>query len=176
MITSLRQYALRRGSSVEAVSKAVSTGRLQKSVTYVDGYPKINDCDLADREWTANTRARADYRPDYLPEGAPGSVYFVRCETPRCRNCGHEPERSIKVGFTSDVEKRVAELQIGNPFELALVHSFESADPRGTERILHDVCFDPVRVRGEWFREGPVRRLLDAIEAGTIRIDVGKRP
>lgn len=51
---SLRAYARRRGVSPEAVSKAVTTGRLKDSV--VDG--KIADPDLADREWDANTQRR----------------------------------------------------------------------------------------------------------------------
>ncbi len=59
--TSLRAYARRRGVSVEAVSKAVTAGRLRESVVIVGGKPKIADIELADREWTANTRPRVDH-------------------------------------------------------------------------------------------------------------------
>lgn len=52
---SLRAYAKRRGVSVEAVSRAISKGRLTASVVRVGGVPKIADPDLADQEWTANT-------------------------------------------------------------------------------------------------------------------------
>jgi hypothetical protein len=62
-LLSLRAYALRRGVSAEAVSKAVASGRLHKSVTRVDGRPKIVDPELADREWAANTRSNGD-RPE----------------------------------------------------------------------------------------------------------------
>lgn len=55
---SLRAYARRRGVSPEAVSKAVSTGRLSESVVTVDGAPKIADPELADREWEASTRSQ----------------------------------------------------------------------------------------------------------------------
>lgn len=55
---SLRAYARRRGVSAEAVSKAVSAGRLDKSVTRVNGAPKIADPDLADREWREHTAER----------------------------------------------------------------------------------------------------------------------
>lgn len=58
--TSLREYARRRGVSAEAVSKAITAGRLKESVVTVGGKPKIGDVELADREWEANTRPRID--------------------------------------------------------------------------------------------------------------------
>jgi hypothetical protein len=61
---SLRAYAKRVGVSVEAVSKAVTSGRLSGSVVRDErGAPKIGDVELADREWAANTRPRVDYPP-----------------------------------------------------------------------------------------------------------------
>lgn len=60
----LTAYAARRGVSPKAVSKAVAVGRLSSSVTRDQhGAPKIADPELADREWEANTRARADVAP-----------------------------------------------------------------------------------------------------------------
>lgn len=57
----LTAYAKRRGVSPVAVSKAVRTGRLSGSVVRDErGVPAIADPDLADQEWTANTRQRAD--------------------------------------------------------------------------------------------------------------------
>jgi phage terminase Nu1 subunit (DNA packaging protein) len=56
---SLRQYAKRRTPPVspEAVSKAITDGRLVKSVVRDErGAPKISDAELADQEWAANTR------------------------------------------------------------------------------------------------------------------------
>lgn len=61
MSMSLTAYAKRRGVSAVAVSKAVATDRLVQSVGRNDrGQPVILDPELADREWTANTRRRAD--------------------------------------------------------------------------------------------------------------------
>jgi phage terminase Nu1 subunit (DNA packaging protein) len=57
---SLRAYAKRRGVSAEAVSKAIESGRLERSVVVVAGEPKIADAELADREWAANTRPRVE--------------------------------------------------------------------------------------------------------------------
>lgn len=60
----LTAYAARRGVSTVAVSKAVRTGRLSASVVRDErGQPKIADPELADREWTSNTRQRADLPP-----------------------------------------------------------------------------------------------------------------
>jgi hypothetical protein len=52
----LTEYALRRGVSKMAVSKAVSSGRLVQSVTRDEnGRPWVVDPELADREWARNT-------------------------------------------------------------------------------------------------------------------------
>ncbi len=68
---SLRAYAKRVGVSVEAVSKAVTSGRLSASVVRDErGAPKIGDVELADREWAANTRPRVDYPPVAPPPDA----------------------------------------------------------------------------------------------------------
>lgn len=61
--TSLRAYARQRGVSAEAVSKAITAGRLSKSIALVDGQPKIASVDLANREWAENTRARIEDAP-----------------------------------------------------------------------------------------------------------------
>lgn len=76
--TSLRAYAKRRGVSAEAVSKAITAGRLRDSVMMVDGAPKIGDVELADREWEANTRPRIDQpRPALAPAEEPTEIAGV---------------------------------------------------------------------------------------------------
>lgn len=66
---SLTAYAKRRGVSKMAVSKAVASGRLKKSVVRdARGRPRIADPGLADREWKASTDlSRA---PGYVRERA----------------------------------------------------------------------------------------------------------
>jgi hypothetical protein len=55
MELSLSGFARRKKVSAQAVSKAVDTGRLDKSVvTDTTGRRSIEDVDLADREWAAN--------------------------------------------------------------------------------------------------------------------------
>lgn len=48
---SLSDYAKHRGCSKQAVSKAVESGRLLRSIIRVDGKPRIADIGLADQEW-----------------------------------------------------------------------------------------------------------------------------
>jgi phage terminase Nu1 subunit (DNA packaging protein) len=69
----LTAYAARRGCSVKSVSIAVRDRRLVASVGRNDrDQPVILDSELADREWTANTRRRADYTPpDAVEVGHP---------------------------------------------------------------------------------------------------------
>lgn len=59
----LSAYAKHRGISVEAVCKAVRSGRLKKSVTFVRDKAKIADAELADREWSNRTREKIDSPP-----------------------------------------------------------------------------------------------------------------
>lgn len=47
----LRGYARHRGTSATSVHRAVRSGRLSKSVTWLNRVPQIADVDLADREW-----------------------------------------------------------------------------------------------------------------------------
>lgn len=95
MFMTLTAYAARRGVSPKAVSKAIASGRLSASVTRDQhGQPKIADADLADREWAANTRARADYaapkkaaraEPEPEPEPTPADETATPDPAPRAR-------------------------------------------------------------------------------------------
>jgi hypothetical protein len=52
---SVRAYARHRGSSHQAVLRAIARGRLSAALTTVDGVTKIADVALADQEWAATT-------------------------------------------------------------------------------------------------------------------------
>ncbi len=55
---SCRAYAKRRGVNPNAVSAAITAGRLKACIVRDQwGQPKIGDPDLADREWAANSDA-----------------------------------------------------------------------------------------------------------------------
>src|SRR4051794_30803735 len=54
-VLSVRAYARHRGSSHQAVLRAIARGRLSASLTTIDGVTKIADVALADQEWAATT-------------------------------------------------------------------------------------------------------------------------
>ena len=72
---SLRAYARRRGTSAPSVLRAISRGRLQKSLVYINGKPQIGDPDLADQEWAANTDLTK--APGYVKQQAAERVATV---------------------------------------------------------------------------------------------------
>jgi len=65
-------------------------------------------------------------------------IYFIQCGN------------TIKIGITSDVEKRLNDLQVANPVKLKVLLTL-----RGTnqdERILHR-RFRKYLIRGEWYKK-----------------------
>ncbi len=95
---SLRAYARLRGVSPEAVSKAITDGRLRESVTRVRGAPKIADPELADREWAANTQPRGDDPAAPATAGAAGGL------------ADYHTSRSIREAAAARRETALAEL------------------------------------------------------------------
>lgn len=73
MSLSLRAYSRQRGTSVEAVRRAIKSGRLKSCLVTTDaGRVQIGDADLADREWAANTDLTK--APSYVKERAAGRL------------------------------------------------------------------------------------------------------
>lgn len=92
MFMTLTAYAARRGCSPKAVSKAIASGRLSASVTHDQhGQPKIADADLADREWAANTRARADYAAPKKATRVEPSAEPAPTSTPAAETAAPDP-------------------------------------------------------------------------------------
>jgi hypothetical protein len=87
--------------------------------------------------------------PDYSPPipGArnedvphPGAVYFLR----------DSDRQQIKIGYSTDVERRVRSIGAMNCGRVELLGHINS--PRWYEGLLHQI-FSADRVHGEWFRE-----------------------
>lgn len=80
-----------------------------------------------------------------------GMVYFLANE-----------ENFIKIGFTTDVRRRLTTLQVGSASHQRLLGTMV-----GTSRMEGDIKhrFRRLRVRGEWFR--PEKLLLDFIAEET---------
>jgi hypothetical protein len=54
-ILSAKDYAAHRGVSAQAVSKAIKSGRLARSLVWAGGKKPRIDSDLADAEWSSNS-------------------------------------------------------------------------------------------------------------------------
>jgi hypothetical protein len=69
--------------------------------------------------------------------------------------------KRVKIGWSSDVSNRVAELQIGCPVRLWIIGVLDCGSvelAKLAERRLHD-AFRPAHTWGEWFRLGDLERL-----------------
>lgn len=95
-----------------------------------------------------------------------GSVYFVTCAPLDCT--GRRPRQLppvLKIGYARNVDRRLAVLQTGNPFELTLMAVLPNV-PASAERLYHR-ALDQHRFRGEWFHlDFPVRTLVEHIANG----------
>lgn len=116
----LTAYAQRRGVSAKAVSKAVASGRLIGSVVRdARGAPKIGNAELADLEWTANTRHRADRQGNPSQEGdASAPAHPVACitrtsppaEHAAATTSGYQASRALREAAAARRETAQAEL------------------------------------------------------------------
>lgn len=68
-----------------------------------------------------------------------GNVYFIQCGI----------DGPIKIGWSKEPQQSLQQLQKSNPFELKLLHSYESL--KCEETILHKI-FSDFHIRNEWFR------------------------
>lgn len=55
----------------------------------------------------------------------------------------------VKIGYTTNLKKRISALQTSNPDELIFLGAFPGT-PKDEQRIKHQ--FRHLRIRGEWFR------------------------
>lgn len=90
-------------------------------------------------------RARpVKYVPDYVRPGErEGHVYFVQ---------SRGPGGPVKIGWSQDVERRIAELQTANAHKLVLLGRVKGTMER--EAALH-AQFAHLRMEAEWFRDAP---------------------
>lgn len=73
-----------------------------------------------------------------------------------------QADEYVKIGFTSNISRRMNMLQTGHHRELKLLASYpyRNADlARTKESLLHEQ-FVHCRVRGEWFKAAPVKRFI----------------
>lgn len=78
-------------------------------------------------------------------------VYFVK-----------STNNLIKIGSTTNVERRLKQLQTGSPGELELLGYIETEDSYALESKLHEE-YKTLRVSGEWFNI-PVKQVEELID------------
>ena len=72
----------------------------------------------------------------------------------------------VKIGVAEEPQKRIKELQIGNPYKLEIKVTWEirrqicKCGDYGVERFLHKIL-DDFRLEGEWFVEENAKYLMD---------------
>jgi len=74
-------------------------------------------------------------------------VYFIRC--------GNKETDPVKIGRTSNLDLRLKELQVGNPYTLKLLFKLNcesSEQAKALERFLHKQMHRGYHLRGEWFK------------------------
>lgn len=92
-----------------------------------------------------------DDEPITLAEACPGRVYFITARA----------SGTVKVGYSTNIRKRLIDLQTSASVQLAM--EFSCAGDRELERTLH-AFLKPYRVSGEWFRYGPhIHDLIDEL-------------
>jgi hypothetical protein len=93
-------------------------------------------------------RLKADGHPSFSRPAKTPIVYFIRAGA----------NGPIKIGFTSNLQRRLEFLQSGNHHRLKCLHTI--AGTARLEREMHR-RFEQLRITGEWFRyEGELRAFL----------------
>lgn len=69
-------------------------------------------------------------------------IYLIKAEK--------EDVVHYKIGIAKNINKRIKELQTGNPMKLVLINQFESEFPTLVEKTLHRK-FNLLHENGEWF-------------------------
>lgn len=68
-------------------------------------------------------------------------------------------EDAIKIGYSSDVDKRLSELQIANFNGLNVIYVIEDIEP-SFEKHVHGIC-QRYKIQGEWFDIKAIDHLLN---------------
>ena len=76
-------------------------------------------------------------------------VYIIECRTDESSS-----SNPVKIGYTSNIKKRLAELQVGNPSMLILLAAvaYENEELAAEKEAHYHKMFKRHGIRGEWFK------------------------
>lgn len=101
----------------------------------------LDGCTVATSDWPGWEKYIGPRPTPVARESSrPGYVYLVQAAT-----------GEFKIGISTNVQTRIAQLQTASPVPLTLLHYFPAKNAREVERELHN-RFRAGRVRNEWFR------------------------
>lgn len=80
-------------------------------------------------------------------------LYFIGCN-----------DHAIKIGFTDDVNRRLKQLQTGNPYELKLLHIIDAINPQ-LEKFVHEF-FESEHIKNEWYEHKIVSHIINLLKQG----------
>jgi hypothetical protein len=126
-----RQYTDAEARQLAAVFKVIAEERAARERV------AINEWEAALKEPPAE-RLQSDRRR-VAAASATCFVYLLQCES------------YLKIGKTTVLSLRIETLRCANPYDIKLVHSFETLARHGVEAALHEM-FDQFRHRNEWYR------------------------
>ena len=76
-------------------------------------------------------------------------VYIIECRTDESSS-----SNPVKIGYTSNIKKRIGELQVGNPSLLVLLAAvaYETEQEAAKKEAHYHKMFNRHSIRGEWFK------------------------
>jgi len=168
----MRQYALHRGVSVEAVSKAVKRGRIS-TTTDGNGDRKIDPA-VADQEWLNNSDP-SKFRSSGQPNNEPLSIPDAPAHEGAIDKVGHayRSSRAVKETYSAQLQRLEYEKAQGKLIEVtevektwlniaAIVRTKVLAVPAKMKQRHHEFTPDMYIVL-----EGLVRETLEELSAST---------
>jgi hypothetical protein len=141
-------YCATRGMSEAGAARLALDGNLRQRLRVRDDLLKRHRLDLERRYSELNPRG-AGFGVFNTTAPEQRAFWTSRLEDPTFIYFIQSGEDGpIKIGFSNRPDRRLPELQTGNPRELILRHVIPG--DTSVERQLH-ARFEPARIRGEWF-------------------------
>jgi Meiotically up-regulated gene 113 len=132
-------------------NKQVQSWEVSLFSDVVAGYARLKIPNFAISTIFASLSAYSRYLADIgLYENEVVKRKKEKAEKTRVYFLHDKANRSIKIGFSSNVKERIEDLQIGNSSELVLIGTIKGG--KSLEQTLH-ITFRKHRITGEWFNE-----------------------